>query len=695
MRISHFFIDRPIFAAVVSIVFVILGGVSLLRGCRSRNIRKSRRRSSTSPASIPAPAPRSSPPPSSRRSRTRSTASRGMLYVSSNSTADGRFSIAVTFDLGTNLDIAQVQVQNRVAIAQPRLPADVRNIGVTVTKSSPDLMMVVHLYSPDKSRDDAVRLQLRHAGDQGRAHPRRRRRLDHRVRQPRLRDAHLARPRPAAVARHDRAGCDHRVAGPERPGRLRRAQPAAGRSAAARSRSPCRRSGRLTDPEEFGDIAVKTTPNAVVRLRMSPGSSSPRRTTARTPISTAIRRWRSPCSSGPAPTRWPPRDAIRATMERAVAAFPAGRQVRHRLRSDPVHPAIGQRGGEDDRRGDRSWSCWSSSCSCRPGARRSFPIVAIPVSLIGTFFFMSLFGFTLNNLSLFGLVLAVGIVVDDAIVVVENVERNIAAGHDAARRRDHAAWTRSARALVAIALVLCGGVRPVRLHHRHFGAVLSAVRAHHRGRDRHLADRLADAVAGAVRAAAASRMTDAASATAAGAADARRSSAVQLRASTGFAAGYGWLVGARGALRRDHAGRLCRRAGVRLQRIPQDAGRLHPAARPRLSHRRGAVAAGRVARAHRRGAEPRGRHRARKCRACAARSTSSASPARPSRKRRMPARFSWCSSRSTSAPATRRRSATRIQAELFQQLRADPGGAASLWCCRRRCAASAMPAVSA
>ena len=69
----------------------------------------------------------------------------------------------MTFDIGTNLDIAQVQVQNRVAIAQPRLPADVRNIGVTVNKSSPDLMMVVHLYSPDKSRDHAVHLQLRHA----------------------------------------------------------------------------------------------------------------------------------------------------------------------------------------------------------------------------------------------------------------------------------------------------------------------------------------------------------------------------------------------------------------------------------------------------------------------------------------------------------------------------------------------------
>src|SRR5712675_1227576 len=76
-----------------------------------------------------------------------------MIYMTSNSTGDGRFQIDVTLELGTNLDIAQVQVQNRVAIAQPRIPADVRNIGVTTAKSSPDLMIVVHLYSPDKSRD--------------------------------------------------------------------------------------------------------------------------------------------------------------------------------------------------------------------------------------------------------------------------------------------------------------------------------------------------------------------------------------------------------------------------------------------------------------------------------------------------------------------------------------------------------------
>src|SRR5712672_962573 len=152
MRISHFFIDRPIFAAVVSIVFVIIGGVSFAR--------------------LPvAQYPEIAPPiinvsgqyPGASADVVASTVVtpieqqingvENMIYMSSNSTADGRFSIAVSFDLGTNLDIAQVQVQNRVAIALPRLPVDVRNIGVTVAKASPDLMMVVHLYSPDKSRD--------------------------------------------------------------------------------------------------------------------------------------------------------------------------------------------------------------------------------------------------------------------------------------------------------------------------------------------------------------------------------------------------------------------------------------------------------------------------------------------------------------------------------------------------------------
>src|SRR5262252_3948206 len=147
MRVSHFFIDRPIFAAVVSIIFVIVGAVSISR--------------------LPVAQYPDIAPPVVRVSGQYPGASsdvvapleqeingvENMIYITSNSTGDGRFQIDVTFDLGTNLDIAQVQVQNRVAIAQPRIPLDVRNIGVTTAKASPDLMMVVHLYSPDRSRD--------------------------------------------------------------------------------------------------------------------------------------------------------------------------------------------------------------------------------------------------------------------------------------------------------------------------------------------------------------------------------------------------------------------------------------------------------------------------------------------------------------------------------------------------------------
>src|SRR3569833_3869773 len=141
MRISHFFIDRPIFASVIAIVIIILGAVSFGR---------------LPVAQYPEIAPPTSNVTGQYPGASAETVAEtvvapieqqingveGMLYVSSNATADGRFSIAVTFDLGTNLDIAQVQVQNRVAIASPRLPADVRNIGVVVAKSSPDLMMV-------------------------------------------------------------------------------------------------------------------------------------------------------------------------------------------------------------------------------------------------------------------------------------------------------------------------------------------------------------------------------------------------------------------------------------------------------------------------------------------------------------------------------------------------------------------------
>src|SRR6516165_9672996 len=152
MRVSHFFIDRPIFACVVSIVFVILGAVAYAR--------------------LPvAQYPEVAPPiinvtgqyPGADADVVAATVVApieeqingvdNMLYISSNSTADGRFTIAVSFELGTNLDIAQVQVQNRVAVAQPRLPAAVPQPAATAAKSSPNLIMLFHLSSPDKSRN--------------------------------------------------------------------------------------------------------------------------------------------------------------------------------------------------------------------------------------------------------------------------------------------------------------------------------------------------------------------------------------------------------------------------------------------------------------------------------------------------------------------------------------------------------------
>jgi multidrug efflux pump len=152
MRLSHFFIDRPIFAAVLAIFITLIGGVAYF----------------TLPvAQYPEIAPptivvTASYPGASAEVVSNTVATpleqeingvEHMLYMVSQATADGNLQLTVTFALGTNLDIAQVLVQNRVAVAEPRLPEEVRRIGVTVRKNSPDLMMVIHLSSPDASRD--------------------------------------------------------------------------------------------------------------------------------------------------------------------------------------------------------------------------------------------------------------------------------------------------------------------------------------------------------------------------------------------------------------------------------------------------------------------------------------------------------------------------------------------------------------
>ena len=212
----------------------------------------------------------------------------------------------VSFELGTNLDIAQVQVQNRVSIAQPRLPIDVRNIGVTVNKSSPDLMMVVHLYSPDKSRDtlfisNYATIEITDAVT----------RVDgvgsHRVRQPRLRDARLARPRSAAIARSHGKRRGQRACRAERAGRLRRAQSATdGQSV----RFPDLGTDARTPHQHRRNSPISSSsrpPNAVVRMQDIARIELPRRTTRPIPISIVTPRSPSVSSSGRARTLFRPR----------------------------------------------------------------------------------------------------------------------------------------------------------------------------------------------------------------------------------------------------------------------------------------------------------------------------------------------------------------------------------------------------
>jgi len=451
MRLSHFFIDRPIFAAVLAVVIVIVGLIAVPR--------------------LPIAQYPEIAPPVVRVSGQYPGASADvvaetvvapleqgingvekLLYITSNSTGDGRFQIDVTFDLGTNLDIAQVQVQNRVSIALPRVPADVRNIGVTTAKSSPDLMMVVHLYSPDRSRDTLfisnyatteVIDQLNRIYGIGAITTFGGRDYSMRIwiDPDRLQSLGLTTGDVSTALQ----GQNVQVAA----GVLNQppvAQPRAFQLAV-------RTLGRLIDPKEFGEIVVKQSADAVVRVK----------DVARVELAAVDYSTNSYLDADPAvalaifqlagSNALATADKIKATMDELSKTFPPGLQytivynptefIQQSI--DAVVETILEAVVLVVLVVILFLQTWRAAV---------IPIVAIPISLVGTFFVMSLFGFSLNNLSLFGLVLAIGIVVDDAIVVVENVERNIAAGlspRDAARK----SMDEVGGALIAIALVLC------------------------------------------------------------------------------------------------------------------------------------------------------------------------------------------------------------------------------------------------
>ncbi len=666
MRISHFFIDRPIFAAVVSIVLVILGAVSFSRLPVAQypeiappiiNVTGQYPGASADVVALTVVGP----------IEDQINGVENMIYMSSNSTSDGRFTISVSFDIGTNLDIAQVQVQNRAAIAQPRLPADVRNIGVTVNKASPDLMMVVHLYSPDQSRDTLfisnyatleIKDSLTRVDGVGSITVFGSRDFAMRVwlDPDRLQSLGMTATDVTAALQ----GQNIQVAS----GVLNQ-QPV---DRAGAFEVAVQTLGRLADPDEFADIVVKQTPGALVRLKdVARIELAAQDYTSNSYLdrdnAVALAIFQRPGSNALATAK-----GVIDTMNTLSQRFPPG--VKHTIVYNPTEFIQQSVDAVIETIGEAIilvvlvvivfLQTWRAAI---------IPIVAIPVSLVGTFFFMGIFGFTLNNLSLFGLVLAIGIVVDDAIVVVENVERNIATGlspRDAATQEHGRGRLRVGRNRARFVR----GVRAGGIHHRHFRAVLSPVRPHHRGRDRDLPYRVIDAVACACARSCSSRMAP-------------------IRADRwweapvhGFFRIFNWGFDGLGRGYGSIAGRVVRVAALMLvayvailayglNEFRKTPVGFHSTSRPRLSDRSGAVAARRLAGAHRRrfnGAsidialQYAGRR--------ATRSTSSGSTGRRSQTRPMPARFSSRSIRGRSVPGIRRKSAAAITRTLFQKLSA-------------------------
>ncbi|HLO23178.1 MAG TPA: multidrug efflux RND transporter permease subunit [Methyloceanibacter sp.] len=451
MNISHFFIDRPIFAAVISIIITLVGAVAYF---------------SLPVAQYPDIAPPSisvsaSYPGASAEIVAKTVATPleqevngvdNMLYMTSQSTSDGAMALAVTFKLGTNLDTAQVLVQNRVSTALPRLPEEVRSIGVTVTKQSPDLMMVIHLSSPDGSRD------LLYISNYATLHVK-----DVLARIDGVGNVTIFGARDYSMRiwlNPEKLAVRNLTAGDVVTAlRGQNVQVAAGVINQPPVPQPgafqlnVETQGRLTTPEEFGRIIVKSDDQGrVTRVRdvarVELGAADYNRSgylDERVAIPLGI--FQRPGSNALATAA-----LVQSAMAELSKSFPSG------LRYDIVYNPTVFISQSVEAVIQTMFEAvilvvvviilflqtWRASV---------IPIVAIPVSLIGTFAMLAALGFSLNNLSLFGLVLAIGIVVDDAIVVVENVERNIREGlspRDAAYRT----MEEVGGALIAIALVL-------------------------------------------------------------------------------------------------------------------------------------------------------------------------------------------------------------------------------------------------
>jgi len=451
VNISRFFIDRPVFAGVLSFMIFIAGLLSL-------QIMPISEYPEVVPPSIVVRAnyPGANPKVIAETVATPLEESvngvEGMLYMSSQATTDGLMTLTVTFKLGTDPDQAQQLVQNRVSQAEPRLPEEVRRLGVTTIKSSPDLMMVVHVTSPN-GRYDVTYLRnyaLINVKD-------RLARVDG-VGQVLLFGAGDYSMRiwldPQKMAERGLAASDVTT-----EIQAQNVQAAAGVIGASPSvkgadlQLSINAQGRLQTEEEFGDIILKTSDSgAITRLRdvarIELGASEySLRSLLDNKQAVAIPVFQAPGSNAIEIS-----DNVHKVMEEIKSTMP--QDISYEIVYDTTEFVRASIDAVVHTLLEAIvlvvivvilfLQTWRASI---------IPLIAVPVSIIGTFAVMHLFGFSINALSLFGLVLAIGIVVDDAIVVVENVERNIENGLPP-RQATYKAMKEVSGPIIAIALVL-------------------------------------------------------------------------------------------------------------------------------------------------------------------------------------------------------------------------------------------------
>jgi hydrophobe/amphiphile efflux-1 (HAE1) family protein len=452
VKLSHFFIDRPIFAAAVSVVITLAGLISYL--------------------TLPVDQyPQIAPPtvsvaalyPGATAEEIADTVAApleqqingiaNMLYMSSSSTSEGRVSITVTFQNGTNIDIAQVDVQNRIQSVLPQLPQEVRDLGITVRKGSTDILLIVHMFATDDRVDrkyiaNYANLQVR----------------ERLLRTPGVGDVNTNAARdyamrvwidPERAAARDLT-VQEIVAGL----RNNNVQVAGGAVGAppfddnpAAYQLSIRAQGRLETPDEFADAIIKrdaqgrvTRVGDVARVELGAQNYAINAYKSLEPaVSLSVQQ--APDTN--ALETW---DNIRSTMEELKRDFPPG--VAYEIIFNPVSFTRDAVDAVQETLIEAMILAVIVVVLFLQRWRTAIiPLLAIPISLIGTLAIMSVFGFSLNNLSMFGLVLSIGIVVDDAIVVVENAERHLRAGM-APREAAHLTMDEVGGALIGIALVL-------------------------------------------------------------------------------------------------------------------------------------------------------------------------------------------------------------------------------------------------